>query len=66
MTITQKKYLTQEELEKEYDISISTQGKYRMAKKIPFIKIGGRYIRYNREQIEAWLDSHSVPMKVVA
>ena len=31
-----------------------------MAKKIPFIKIGGRYIRYKREQIEAWLDSHSV------
>ena len=60
MTINEKKYLTQEELETEYAISKSTQSKYRMQKKIPFIKIGGRYIRYSREQIEAWLDSHSV------
>lgn len=57
---TNKKYLTQEELTKEYFISKSTQSKYRMAKKIPFIKIGGRYIRYKRADIEAWLDSHSV------
>lgn len=60
MTLHDKKYLTQDELELEYAISKSTQSKYRMQKKIPFIKIGGRYIRYSREQIEAWLDSHSV------
>lgn len=60
MTINEKKYLTQDELEAEFLISKSTQSKYRMQKKIPFIKIGGRYIRYSREQIEAWLDSHSV------
>ena len=55
-----KKYLTQDELAEEYRISKSTQSKYRMAKKIPFIKIGGRYIRYKRTDIEAWLDAHSV------
>lgn len=60
MTINEKKYLTQDELEAEFLISKSTQSKYRMQKKIPFIKIGGRYIRYSREQIEAWFDSHSV------
>ena len=60
MTINEKKYLTQDELAEEFLISKSSQSKYRSKKKIPFIKIGGRYIRYSREQIEAWLDSHSV------
>ena len=60
MTTDEKKYLTQDELAEEYLISKSTQSKYRMTKKIPFIKIGGRYIRYKRADIEAWLDSHSV------
>jgi len=60
MTTEEKKYLTQDELAEDYAISKSTQSKYRMAKKIPFIKIGGRYIRYKRADIEAWLDSHSV------
>jgi len=60
MTTEEKKYLTQDELAEEYLISKSTQSKYRMTKKIPFIKIGGRYIRYKRADIEAWLDAHSV------
>lgn len=60
MTLNEKEYLTPDELEEEYKISKSTQSKYRMARKIPFIKLGGRYIRYSREQINKWLDSHSV------
>ncbi len=57
---TQKEWLTPDEFDEEYSISKSTQAKYRMAKKIPFSKIGGRYIRYSRTEIDKWLRSNQV------
>jgi len=54
-----KQWLTPKELESEYNFSISTQAKYRMDRKIPFSKIG-KYIRYNRNDINEWLSSNRV------
>jgi len=52
-------WLTPEELYREYGFSLSTQAKYRQKRKIPFAKVG-RYIRYNREAIDKWLESNSM------
>jgi hypothetical protein len=52
----QNRWLTPECLEEEYGISKSAQAKYRMFKKIPFSKIGGKFIRYDRLKIEKWLE----------
>ena len=59
MTINNKQWLTPKELESEYGFSKSTQSKYRMNRKIPFSKIG-KYIRYNRNEINQWLESNKV------
>lgn len=59
MTENKKMWLTIREFEEEYCMSASAQAKYRMARKIPFSKIG-RYIRYNREDIDSWLKAHKV------
>ncbi len=59
-SIKGKEWLTPDELEIEPGISKSTQAKYRMARKIPFSKIGGRYIRYSRTEIDKWLRSNQV------
>lgn len=55
----QKEWLTPNDLHNEYGFSLSTQSKYRMYKKIPFSKIG-KYIRYSRKAIDAWLEEHAV------
>ena len=55
----QKEWLTPDELFEEYKISKSTQGKFRMDRKIPFSKIG-KYIRYSRTEINKWLMAHRV------
>lgn len=57
-----KRWLSPKELENEFGFSISSQAKMRMASnpsKIPFSKIG-RYIRYDREDINQWLEQHKV------
>lgn len=55
-----KRWLTPEELESTYKIKESTQAKMRMKKQIPFSKIGGKFIRYDRLEIDKWLDKHKV------
>lgn len=58
-----KRWLTPEELEAEYGFSQSTQGKMRMASTgstLPFSKIGGKYIRYDRYLIDKWLEHNQV------
>ena len=45
-----KEWLTPLELEKEFGIKISTQNKMRMAKTLPYHKIG-KYVRYHRPDI---------------
>ncbi len=54
-----KQWLDADELHDEYGFSKSTQAKYRMDRKIPFSKIG-RYIRYDRKEIDKWLKANAV------
>ena len=58
-----KRWLSPDDLEKEYGFSKSTQAKMRMVSskvKIPFSKINGKYIRYDRVAIDKWLKEHQV------
>ena len=57
-----KRWLNPSELEQEYGFSKSTQAKMRMTSNsstIPFSKIG-KFIRYDRHLIDAWLEQHSI------
>ena len=59
----QKRWMSPEELAFEYGFSKSTQAKMRMANNsstIPFSKIGGKYIRYDRVAIDKWLENNAV------
>lgn len=60
--LDKKKWLNPSELEIEYGFSKSTQAKMRMTSNsstLPFSKIG-KFIRYNRESIDSWLEAHQV------
>ena len=48
---TQKDWLNSDELEAEFGILKSTQSKMRMAKRLPYHKIG-KYVRYHRPDID--------------
>ena len=57
-----KRWLSPEDIEKEYGFSKSNQAKMRMAtssSEIPFSKIG-KYIRYDRILIDEWLEYHQI------
>lgn len=55
-----KKIVDADELYELYGFSKSTQAKMRMKREIPFIKIGGRYVRYEIKAIESWLENNRV------
>ena len=58
-----KRWLSPDDLASEYGFSKSTQAKMRMASNsstIPFSKINGKYIRYDRFAIDQWLEEHQV------
>lgn len=60
---TQNRWLSPDDLATEYGFSKSWQGKARMSNNpssIPFSKIGGKFIRYDRDQIDKWLEEHQV------
>ena len=60
---SEKRWMSPDELEFNYGFSKSTQAKMRMANNsstIPFSKIGGKYIRYDRVAIDKWLEDHVV------
>ena len=57
---TKKAWLSPKEVTKEYDFSVSTLAKWRMERvNLKFSKIG-KYIRYHREDIEAFIASNAV------
>lgn len=61
--ILNKRWLSPDELEAEYGFSKSVQGKMRMASNrstLPYSKIGGKFIRYDRVAIDKWLEDHQV------
>jgi len=60
--MVKKEWLTPEELEQEYGISITAQNRMRMERRIPYSKIG-KYVRYKRSDIEEWLETHKIEAK---
>lgn len=60
---TQKRWLSPTGLEQEFGFSKSAQAKMRMSSSsstLPFSKIGGKYIRYDRLLLDVWLEEHQV------
>lgn len=58
-----KRWLSPDNLAEEYGFSKSSQAKMRMQSSnstIPFSKVGGKYIRYDRVAIDKWLEEHRV------
>jgi len=43
-----------------YSIPKQTQSKMRMAGTIPYSKISSKFIRYDRIELDKWLESHAV------
>jgi predicted DNA-binding transcriptional regulator AlpA len=56
----EKRWLTPSDLHKEYAIAISTQNKMRMRGEIPYSKVGKKFVRYDRNEIDKWLESKAV------
>ncbi len=54
-----KEWLSPKELEEEFGIKISTQNKMRMAKIIPYSKLG-KFVRYSRTKINQMLKDAEV------
>ena len=58
-----KRWLSPDDLELLYGFSKSFQSKARMSSNsstIPFSKIGGKFIRYDRIEIDKWLEAHCI------
>ena len=63
MSIENKRWLSPEDFAELFAISTSTQAKMRMASNrstLPYSKIGGKFIRYDRLLIDKWLEDHQV------
>jgi hypothetical protein len=54
-----KRFLNKFELEIEYGFKLDWQAKARQHKTIPFIKIGS-IVKYDRIEIEKWLEAHAI------
>jgi len=58
----QKRWLNPAEFTEEFGISKSSQSKMRMASNsstLPFSKVG-KFVLYDREEINRWLEDHQV------
>lgn len=55
-----KRWINPKEFAVEFGIKIHTQLKMRKERKIPFSKIGSKFILYDRLLIDKWLMAHSV------
>jgi hypothetical protein len=61
--IEEKRWLSPLEFQEEFGFSKSSQSKMRMVSNsstLPFSKIGGKFIRYDRLLIDKWLELHNV------
>ena len=59
----QNRFMTPKQLEDEYGFSEANQGQMRMKKRIPYVKVGG-YVRYDRTEIDKWLEQNAVQVTV--
>jgi len=59
---TERRWLSPLDLEEhpDYMIPRQTQSKLRMRKKIPYSKIGNKYIRYDIQELNKWLEDNAV------
>jgi len=57
--LKKKRWLTPDELEKEYGITKSTQAKKRMNGRLPYSKLG-QLVRYDRNKIDELLENAEV------
>lgn len=57
---TQKQWLSPDELFEEYGFSLSSQAKMRSKGTLPFSKLGSKYVRYNRNEIDKLLTDAKV------
>ncbi len=57
--IVQKEWLSPLDLEEEFGIKISTQNKMRMAKTLPYSKVG-KFVRYSRTKINQMFEDAEV------
>lgn len=56
--------LTPDDVERLFQIKRGTQKSLRRRRQMPFLQLGGgKLIRYRRSDIEAWLESRSVPVE---
>jgi len=60
--MVKKEWLNPDDLVEEYGISIHSQNRLRMEKKIPYSKIG-KLVKYKRSEIDRWIESHAIPVK---
>ncbi len=71
METTLPRWLTPDDVAKPtseggYGIAKQTQANMRMKGKIPYSKISSRFIRYDRYELDKWLESHAVVKAEVA
>ncbi|EAH5495255.1 helix-turn-helix domain-containing protein [Campylobacter coli] len=59
MQHTNKDFLTIQEVVTLYSLSKDTQNKYRMQKKIPYVKIGKK-IFYEKVKLDEWFKNHTI------
>ncbi|EPZ1887662.1 helix-turn-helix domain-containing protein [Campylobacter jejuni] len=59
MQDTNKDFLTIQEVITLYSLSKDTQNKYRMQKKIPYIRIGKK-IFYEKVKLDEWFKNHTI------
>ena len=58
--IDSKRWLSPIEFALEFGIKVSTQAQMRKDNKIPYSKIGNKFIRYDRIKIDLWLEAHAI------
>ncbi|MDD5051552.1 MAG: helix-turn-helix domain-containing protein [Sulfuricurvum sp.] len=59
MSPSEKRWLSPDDLIELYNFKKKWQDKMRSKKLIPYKKLGG-YVRYDRLEIDAWIERHSV------
>ena len=56
----QKKFITPMEFEAFFSVGTDAQSIWRSKGILPYIKLGGRKVLYDREKIEKWIAKHEV------
>lgn len=56
----QKKFITPMEFEALFSVGTDAQSIWRSKGILPYIKLGGRKVLYDREKIEKWIAKHEV------